>query len=51
MRFAELVGYAGLRRLEAANLITVSEGIRASFAPSELRLRLIPPVETEVAHV
>lgn len=51
MRFAELVGYAGLRRLEVANLITVSEGIRAGFAPSELRHRLIPPVETEVPHV
>jgi vacuolar-type H+-ATPase subunit C/Vma6 len=44
-------GYTGLRRLEAANLITVSEGLRLGLEPVPLRARLIPRGSLEVAHV
>jgi vacuolar-type H+-ATPase subunit C/Vma6 len=37
-----IAGYAAMRRVELANLITLSEGIRAGVAPAVLRRRLIP---------
>jgi len=37
-----IAGYAAVRRVELANLITLSEGIRAGVAPAVLRRRLIP---------
>lgn len=46
-----VVGYACLRRLEAANLITVSEGIRTGLPAENLRARLTPRTDLEVAHV
>lgn len=47
------IGYAGLRRGEVANLITLSEGIRAGMPVEAVRARMIPrpEVEVEVAHV
>ncbi len=44
-------GYIGLRRVETANLITLSEGIRAGIEPDALRARMIPRGGWEVAHV
>jgi len=37
-----IAGYVAMRRVELANLITLSEGIRAGVAPAVLRRRLIP---------
>jgi vacuolar-type H+-ATPase subunit C/Vma6 len=37
-----IAGYAAMRRVELANLITLSEGIRAGVPPAVLRRRLIP---------
>jgi vacuolar-type H+-ATPase subunit C/Vma6 len=37
-----VIGYAALRRVEVANLITVSEGIRANIGEDMLRSRLTP---------
>ena len=37
-----IAGYAAIRRVELANLITLSEGIRAGVPPAVLRHRLIP---------
>lgn len=39
---AAVAGYAAIRRIELANLITVSEGIRAHMPAQQLRSRLIP---------
>lgn len=36
-----VLGYAGLRRVEVANLITLSEGIRKGMQPEAIRIRLI----------
>ncbi len=49
MDFAVLVGYAALRRVEVANLVTLSEGIRLGVAKEELRSRLIPRSDQEAA--
>jgi vacuolar-type H+-ATPase subunit C/Vma6 len=46
-----VVGYLGLRRVEVANLITLSEGIRAGLGVEPLRARLIPSREVEAAYV
>jgi V/A-type H+-transporting ATPase subunit C len=46
-----VAAYAALRRVELANLMTVSEGIRAGLAPEEIRRRLISPVEAQAARV
>lgn len=46
-----VVGYVGLRRVELANLITLSEGFRLGLAAEPLRARLIPRGEPEVTHV
>ncbi len=51
MGLGAVVGYAGIRRVEVANLITLSEGIRAGTAPEAIRARLIPRSGLEAAHV
>jgi vacuolar-type H+-ATPase subunit C/Vma6 len=42
MGFGAVVGYAILRRMEVANLITISEGVRLELAPETIRARLLP---------
>jgi vacuolar-type H+-ATPase subunit C/Vma6 len=42
MGLGAIMGYAGLRRVEVANLITISEGIRGGIAAEKIRGRLIP---------
>jgi vacuolar-type H+-ATPase subunit C/Vma6 len=42
MGFGAVVGYLALRRLEAANLTTVSEGLRLGVPAGELYRRLLP---------
>ena len=37
-----IMGYSGLRRVEVANLITISEGIHGGMAAETIRGRLIP---------
>jgi V/A-type H+-transporting ATPase subunit C len=51
MGLGAIIGYAGIRRVEVANLITLSEGIRTGVAPDLIRARLIPRCEQEVAYV
>ncbi len=51
MGLGAVIGYAGLRRLEVANLITLSEGIRIGMAPGEIRARLIPRTNMDMAEV
>ncbi len=46
-----VVGYAGIRRVEVANLITLSEGIRTDMAAEAIRARLIPRSDLETVHV
>lgn len=48
---AAVVAYIVLRRIELANLITLSEGIRAGLSPAALRDRLIPRTLAEAVHV
>lgn len=45
------IGYAGLRRVEVANLITLSEGIRMRLSNGELRERLIDRTNQEAINV
>ena len=42
MGLGTIMGYVGLRRVEVANLITISEGIRGGMAAETIRGRLIP---------
>jgi vacuolar-type H+-ATPase subunit C/Vma6 len=42
MGLGAIMGYVGLRRVEVANLITISEGIRSGMATEIIRGRLIP---------
>lgn len=49
MGCAAIVGYAVIRRIEAANLITLSEAIRAEMSPEAIRARMIPRYSPEVA--
>jgi vacuolar-type H+-ATPase subunit C/Vma6 len=49
MGLGAIIGYAGLRRMEVANLITISEGIRSNMAAEEIRGRLIPQPDVEGA--
>ena len=42
MGLGTIMGYVGLRRVETANLITISEGIRSGMAAETIRGRLIP---------
>lgn len=51
MGLGAFIGYVGIRRVEVANLITLSEGIRAGVAPEVIRARLIPRHDQEVTHV
>ena len=46
-----VVGYLAVRRVELANLIILSEGIRAGLAPEAIRRRLIPRTDLETARV
>jgi vacuolar-type H+-ATPase subunit C/Vma6 len=51
MGFGVVVGYVALRRLEVANLITISEGIRTGAGEDVIRARMVPRVEREASHV
>jgi V/A-type H+/Na+-transporting ATPase subunit C len=51
MGLGAIIGYVGIRRVEVANLITLSEGIRAGVPPESIRARLIPRRDREVAYV
>lgn len=51
MGFGVVVGYVALRRLEVANLITISEGIRTGVGEDVIRARMVPRVEREASHV
>ncbi len=42
MNVAAVAGFLGIRRVEVANLITMSEGLRLGMDGRELRARLIP---------
>ena len=42
MGLAAIIGYIGVRRVEVANLITISEGIRNGMTAETIRGRLIP---------
>ena len=46
-----IMGYSGLRRVEVANLITISEGIRSGMAVETIRGRLIPRADIKEVHV
>jgi vacuolar-type H+-ATPase subunit C/Vma6 len=46
-----VVGYAFLRRVEVANLITLSEGLRAGLTSEAIGGRMLPRAELEAAHV
>jgi vacuolar-type H+-ATPase subunit C/Vma6 len=50
MGIAAVVAYVVLRRAEVANLITLSEGLRASTAEGTLRQRLAPEAQPEIIH-
>jgi vacuolar-type H+-ATPase subunit C/Vma6 len=49
MGLGAIMGYVSLRRVEVANLITISEGIRNGLAAETIRGRLIPRTEVEGA--
>ena len=51
MGLGAVIGYAGLRRVETANLITLSEGIRTGMAAEAIRARLVPRTDLEEANV
>jgi vacuolar-type H+-ATPase subunit C/Vma6 len=51
MGLGTVAGYAVLRRMEVANLITLSEGIRMNVDAGALRARLLPRTDLEVARV
>ncbi len=42
MGLGAVMGYVGLRRVEVANLITISEAIRSGMAAEKIRERLLP---------
>jgi vacuolar-type H+-ATPase subunit C/Vma6 len=46
-----IIGYMGLRRVEVANLITISEGIYSGLTAENIRGRLIPRTDVEGTHV
>lgn len=50
MGLGAVVAFAAIRRIELANLITLSEGIRTEMEPDAIRSRLIP-VDVEAARV
>jgi len=51
MGLAAVVAFVEMRRVEVANLITLSEGIRAQLPGERVRARLIPRRTLEEAHV
>jgi vacuolar-type H+-ATPase subunit C/Vma6 len=51
MGLGAVIGYVGIRRVEVANLITVSEGIRSGAAAERIRARLIPRADLESVYV
>jgi len=51
MGLGAVVAFAAIRRIEVANLVTLSEGIRTGAAPEVLRRRLIPRSDLEAASV
>jgi V/A-type H+/Na+-transporting ATPase subunit C len=51
MGLGTVVGYLGIRRVEVANLITVSEAIRTGLTAETISARLIPRQELEPAYV
>lgn len=51
MGLGVIYGYAGVRRAELGNLITLIEGIRAGMTPEVIRRRLVPRIDLEAAHV
>jgi vacuolar-type H+-ATPase subunit C/Vma6 len=51
MGLGAVIGYAGLRRVETANLITLSEGIRTGMTAEAMRARMIPRTDLEAAYV
>jgi V/A-type H+-transporting ATPase subunit C len=51
MGIAAIIGYFGIRRIEVANLITLSEGIRNGLPAAPIRARLIPREKSELANV
>jgi vacuolar-type H+-ATPase subunit C/Vma6 len=51
MGLGAIAGYAGLRRVEVANLITVSEGIERGVDAETIRAHLIRGAEVEAVHV
>lgn len=46
-----IAGYLDLRRVEVANLITLSEGVRAGMDAAKIRARLVPRTNLEAACV
>lgn len=51
MGLGAVVGYAGIRRVEVANLVTLSEGIRTGLPAAAIRTRLAPRANLEPAYV
>ena len=51
MGLGAVVGYVGIRRVEVANLITISEGMRTGTTGEGLRARLIPRTDLESVYV
>lgn len=51
MGLGAVVGYLGIRRVEVANLITVSEAIGSDLPAEAVSARLIPRKEPELTHV
>jgi vacuolar-type H+-ATPase subunit C/Vma6 len=50
MGLGAVIAFAAIRRIELANLITLSEGIRAGVDPEAIRSRLVP-TDTEAIRV
>jgi vacuolar-type H+-ATPase subunit C/Vma6 len=46
MGLAAVIGYAGIRRVEVANLITLSECLRSSLSAEAIRARMLPHRQT-----
>ncbi len=51
MGLGAVIGYVGLRRMETADLITISEGIQKGVASETIRARLITSTDSEAAYV
>ena len=51
MALGQVIGYAGLRRVEVINLITLSEAIRTGVSAADIRLRLVQSSPMEASYV